>query len=110
MNTKSIDKVNYGNSPHDLMTRECRFTIKDCSGTYYLKRINAFGDSVLMHRNIDNEWENCATVSLKRKAELLLQRTTAGIVFEKRVKLSFITEIKTITALKTALINAKNTL
>lgn len=87
-------RAKYKISPHDLMTRECDFSIKDCSGVYKLYRINVFGDCVLRIKREKHVYETCATVSFQRRGELLLKRTTDGIVFEKRIKLSAITEMK----------------
>lgn len=85
-------KGNYYRSPHYLYTNNIEFNIKGCSGRFYIKRLNEFGDCVLMYYAI-NGWENAAVISLVRRGEILLSRHTMGITFEKRIKLNSITPL-----------------
>lgn len=80
----------YDGSPHDLMTRQCEFSIKDCMGIYRLHRINEYGDCSLQIRRDKHHYETCATVTIPRKGELLISRRIDGITLQKRIKLSTI--------------------
>ena len=87
---KYTNSVKY--SFHDLMTNNYVFTTPKAEGYLYkVKRLNEFGDCVLMNYNrVEKCWQNVGECSMPRKALLRISRFVCGLIMTFDIRLTII--------------------
>jgi len=87
---KFTNSVKYSFS--DLMTHSYVFTTPKAEGYFYkIKRLNEFGDCVLMNYNkVEKYWQNVGECTMPKKALLRVSRYVCGLIMTFDIKLTTI--------------------